>query len=112
MKDRLEAWFAEGWQAILAPISIVPAFPHQQQPTFNERQLDLDATKVPYPAMLTWISLATALHGPALAVPAGQTGTGLPVGVQLIGPSLAEDRLFDIAAAVEAGLGGFHPPAL
>jgi amidase len=54
--------------------------------------------------------LATALHGPALAVPAGRTKTGLPVGVQLIGPS--EDRLFDYAQVLEERLGGFNPPAI
>jgi amidase len=60
--------------------------------------------------MLNWIALATALHGPALAVPAGRTKAGLPVGVQLIGPS--EDRLFDYAHVLEERLGGFSPPPI
>ena len=36
----------------------------------------------------------------------------MPVGVQIVGPWNGEDRLFDIAAAVEESLGGFSPPAL
>ena len=50
------------------------------------------------------------VEGPA--VPAGQTGSGLPVGVQLVGPAHGEGRLFDLAAAVERELGGFAPPPL
>jgi amidase len=112
MKDRLDAFFAEGWQAILSPISVMPAFPHLQQPTFNERTLEVDGETVPYGTMLCWIALATTLHGPSLAVPAGQTGAGLPTGAQLMGPEHGEDRLFDFALAIEEQLGGFRPPPL
>jgi amidase len=92
------------------PISMVSAFPHQQVPTFNDRILDVDGQKVPYPKIIEWISLATALHAPALAVPAGRTAGGVPIGMQIVGPWNGEDRLFDYAAAVEEGLGGFRPP--
>jgi amidase len=112
MKDDLEAFFAEGWQAILSPISVTPAFPHLHEPGFNERTLEVDGEAVPYGTMLTWIALATALLGPSLAVPAGQTASGLPTGAQLMGPSGGEDRLFDFAGAIEEKLGGFKPPKL
>jgi amidase len=62
--------------------------------------------------MLGWIALATALHLPALAVPAGRSGNGMPVGVQIVGPLNGEARLFDLAGAVEEGSGGFTPPLL
>ncbi len=112
MKDRLEVFYESGWDAILSPVSPVVAFPHNHAQPQAERVLDMDGTKIPYMTMLCWIALATALHGPALAVPAGQTPQGLPTGVQLIGPMHEEDRLFDFAAAIEAGLGGFRAPAL
>jgi aspartyl-tRNA(Asn)/glutamyl-tRNA(Gln) amidotransferase subunit A len=38
---------------------------------------------------------------PALSVPAGFTADGLPVGLQLIGPWLAEQRLLQLGALVE-----------
>ena len=110
MKDKLAAFHASGWDIILSPISPVPAFPHDHSQPQMARTLDMDGTKIPYMTMLNWIALATALHGPALAVPAGRTKTGLPVGVQLIGPS--EDRLFDYAQVLEERLGGFNPPAI
>ena len=42
---------------------------------------------------------------PALTVPCGWTGDGLPVGLQFVGPWLAEDRLLKAAALYEAA----HP---
>ncbi|MGN6150176.1 MAG: amidase family protein, partial [Rhizomicrobium sp.] len=62
--------------------------------------------------LLNWISLATSLHLPALAVQAGRTADGMPVGVQLVGRARSEDRLFDLAAAIERELGGFEAPPL
>jgi aspartyl-tRNA(Asn)/glutamyl-tRNA(Gln) amidotransferase subunit A len=39
---------------------------------------------------------------PAVSVPFGPGGDGLPVGVQLLGPALSEGTLFQVAAVVEA----------
>ncbi len=111
LKDKLAAFFAE-YDAIVMPIGMVPPFPHQQEPGFNERVLDVDGVTVPYRFMLNWISPASALHAPALAVPAGRTAQGLPIGVQIVGPWRGEDRLFDFGFAIEEQLGGFTPPPL
>lgn len=111
MKDRLDVFF-DDWDIILSPISPVPAFPHDHSEPQLHRTLDMDGTRIPYMTMLCWIALATALHGPALAVPADRTASGLPVGVQLMGREHGEDRLFDFAIALEEQLGGFKPPAL
>ncbi len=110
-KDKLAAFF-QTYDAIVMPISMVSAFPHQQEPAFADRMLDLDNRQVPYSDILNWISLATVLHAPALAVQAGQNATGMPIGVQIVGPWHGEDRLFDFAQAVEDGLGGFKQPSL
>jgi amidase len=112
MKDKLASFYASGWDMILSPISPVPAFPHDHSQPQMARTLEMDGAKIPYMTMLCWIALATTLHGPALAIPAGRTKSGLPVGVQLIGPQHGEDRLFDFAYALEEMLGGFTPPAI
>jgi len=108
-KDILAEFFTR-YDAIVMPIASVTAFPHQQQPTFLERTLEVDGATVPYTGLLNWISPATALHAPALAVQAGPTAQGMPVGVQIVGPWHGEDRLFDFAAAVEEATGGFQAP--
>jgi aspartyl-tRNA(Asn)/glutamyl-tRNA(Gln) amidotransferase subunit A len=53
------------------------------------------------------------LGAPALAVPAGLTEGGLPVGLQLIGPPFAEAMLLRIGAALErvTGFAAFVPPS-
>ncbi|MDR0425811.1 MAG: Asp-tRNA(Asn)/Glu-tRNA(Gln) amidotransferase subunit GatA [Clostridiales bacterium] len=43
---------------------------------------------------------------PALSVPCGRDGGGLPVGLQLIAPARAEDRLFSFAQCFEDETGG------
>jgi amidase len=111
LKDRMAEFFKD-YDAILMPISPSAAFKHDHNEPFNARTLEVDGKTVPYIAMLGWIALATALHLPALAVAAGRTKSGLPVGVQVVGPWNGEDRLFDFALAIERELGGFSAPPL
>jgi amidase len=102
----------ESYDAVLAPITPVAAFPHDQRP-FDRRRLQLSGgINAPYTAMLCWISLATALHLPATAIPAGQTADGLPVGAQLIGPLGGDAKTLALAQAIDEEIGGFTPPPL
>jgi amidase len=111
-KDKLAAFFNDGYDAIVMPVTPITAFAHNQEGTFASRNIVVDGRSVPYGALLSWIGLATSLHLPALAVPAGRTADGMPVGVQIVGRWHNEDRLFDLAAALERELGGFEAPAL
>jgi len=111
MKDQMAAFF-KSHDAIVMPISPVTAFKHDHSEPFHMRTLDVDGQSIAYPNMLGWIALATALHLPALATPAGRTASNLPVGIQVVGPIDGEDRLFDFAAAIEDGIGGFEAPPL
>jgi aspartyl-tRNA(Asn)/glutamyl-tRNA(Gln) amidotransferase subunit A len=43
--------------------------------------------------------------GPALSVPCGLSDDGLPVGLQVMAPVMADDRLYKVAAAIEQALG-------
>jgi len=105
----------ERFDAILAPIAPVAAFPHDHRP-FEKRSLRLTTgAAIPYTSMLCWISLATALHLPATAIPTGRTPSGLPVGGQLIGPRGGDSRTIALAQAIDEAVGGFRappPPAL
>ncbi|MFC4275822.1 amidase [Achromobacter aloeverae] len=44
-------------------------------------------------------SMWTLLHVPCVGIPVGKTPKGLPLGVQLVGPRFADDRVLDIARA-------------
>ena len=95
---------------ILAPAAPVAAFPHDKR-AFDSRMLTLsDGRRVPYGVMGQWIALATALGLPATTVPAGLTAEGLPVGVQIIGPTGGDSRTLAIAQAAEDHVCGFEAP--
>lgn len=102
----------ERFDAILAPIAPVPAFPHDLRPFQRRSLMGSDGKPRPYNSMLKWIALATALRLPATSVPAGFTGGGLPVGAQLIGPSGSDGRLLALAQAIDENVRGFQPPPL
>lgn len=109
-KDALAAFF-DDHDAILMPITTIPAFAHDHSP-INKRTITVNGKTERYMSMLNWIALATSLHAPALALQAGRTPNGLPVGVQLVGPEDSEGGLLNLALAAEEALGGFHPPPL
>ena len=44
-----------------------------------------------------------ALGYPALSIPCGLSGSGLPVGLQLVGPAFEEARILRLGAALEDG---------
>jgi amidase len=111
-KDMLAKFFDDTADVILMPISPVTAFAHKHDGTFSDRKLGVDGHEAPYSSLLWWIALATSLHAPALAIQAGRTASGMPVGVQLVGRWHGESRLFDLGEALEEQSGGFEAPAL
>jgi aspartyl-tRNA(Asn)/glutamyl-tRNA(Gln) amidotransferase subunit A len=57
-------------------------------------------------------TIPTNLYGgPAISVPCGLS-EGLPVGFQIMAPTMADDRMYRVAAALESAVGTFTPPAL
>ena len=51
-----------------------------------------------------WLSIAAAVSVttlPVITIPCGRTGTGLPVGIQLIGRPHGELQLFSLASHIE-----------
>ena len=54
---------------------------------------------------------ANLYGGPAISVPCGLS-EGLPVGFQVMAPTLGDDRMYRVAAALESALPAPTPPAL
>lgn len=102
--------FFQSWDAIIAPVCAVAAFPHDHRGGLFNRRMIVDGRKEPYVSYLSWISLASACDLPAVVIPAGRTPNGLPVGVQVIGAHGEDEKVLDIAEALERRLGGFTPP--
>ncbi|MDB5423296.1 MAG: Amidase [Phenylobacterium sp.] len=100
------------YDVILAPIAPVVAFPHNHRPFARRRLTTSDGRAIGYNTMLNWIALATALHLPATAIPIGPAASGLPVGVQLIGPHGGDARTLALAQAIDENVRGFVAPDL
>jgi aspartyl-tRNA(Asn)/glutamyl-tRNA(Gln) amidotransferase subunit A len=56
-------------------------------------------------ASTRFVRAINALGFPALSVPCGFSASGLPVGLQIVGPPFREDRLLRAGAALEQALG-------
>jgi aspartyl-tRNA(Asn)/glutamyl-tRNA(Gln) amidotransferase subunit A len=70
-------------------------------------------TSDPYQMYLADLfTIPTNLYGgPAISVPCGLSD-GLPVGLQIMAPTMADDRMYRVAAALESAVGTLTPPAL
>jgi amidase len=76
----------------------------------HERVLDVDGVAMPYDAQATWSSVATLTGNPATAMPIGLDGDALPIGMQIVGPSLEDRTTLAFADLVEHEFGGFVAP--
>lgn len=95
---------------VLAPIMPTPAYPHDTEREMIERTVAVDGTDISHLVMLSWCGGIGAMLLPVVALPAGRTPAGLPVGVQVIGPFLQDRRLLRTAEALDGAAGGFVPP--
>jgi len=95
----------EAVDAIAVPTSPTPAF-RLGEKVDNPLAMYL-ADVFTLPASLAGIA---ALSVPCAPTPATTTQPALPVGLQLLGPAFAEERLFSLAAEVERRMGGVPRP--
>lgn len=103
----------DGW---LVPASSLPPFPHHAPSRrfgiFNvyDEPLDVDGTAVPYyVATQSYTTLFSVTEGPVIAMPAGRSSQGLPIGLQLVGRRYEDWRLLGVARAIEPVLAALTP---
>jgi amidase len=96
LSERMRVFF-ESYDVLLLPTSQVPPFPADQE-------FPQDINGQPMATYLDWMRSAyviTVTGCPAISVPAGRTDDGLPIGVQVVAPYGADQRLLEVAAAFE-----------
>ena len=101
--------FFKRFDIVLAPVMATPAFPHDHRP-FGERTVTVNGEQVPYFDQVFWAGLASVAYLPATVVPAGPAESGLPVGVQIIGPEYADLATIGVAQLLEREGFGFKAP--
>lgn len=102
------------FDAVIYPAAAVPAFPHDHSEPFDARQLNIDGKLYNYSdACFIWADPASTCGLPATAVPIEHVPSGLPIGVQIIGPYLEDRTTIALAGLLEREFGGFVlPPSL
>lgn len=124
--QRHQAWLAvderrhqimAGWErlfervdVVIAPCAPGIAFPHDVAGPAATRSLDIDGRAVPYLRHLVWAGLATLPQLPATVVPVARSASGLPIGVQIVGPRWADRSTLAVGRLVEQLAGGFVSP--
>jgi amidase len=102
LSDRMRRFFG-AYDVLVLPTSQVPPFGADEE---YPRVVDGH----PMATYLDWMRsayLITATGCPAISVPAGHSGDGLPIGVQIVAPYAEDARLLGIARSVERlGLAG------
>jgi aspartyl-tRNA(Asn)/glutamyl-tRNA(Gln) amidotransferase subunit A len=98
IKRDFEEAFVQGVDAVLTPATPSPAF------AVGEKSGD------PVEMYLNDVFTVTVnMAGlPGIAVPAGRDGSGLPLGLQLIGRPFDEETLFSLGQVIETAAGRFE----
>ena len=95
------AAFFQDYDLLLSAATVVPPFPVEDRTV-------LECDGVTFDTYVDWLTIASAVtltSAPAMSLPCGFTATGLPVGIQMVGPLRGEEVLLPFAAALEAELG-------
>lgn len=89
----------EATPLIVAPVGATAAFPH------NSSKVAVDGRSVSVFRAFSYAQTFNVFDLPAVAVRAGSTASGLPIGVQIVGRPLEEEMVLKAAALIEAALG-------
>ncbi len=97
------AAFHQKYDLLLTPTMPIPALPVGQDlndPTTERHWIDWSPFSYPF----------NMTRQPAASIPCGLTRSGLPIGLQIVGPLYADDRVLRAARAFEATQPDRRPP--
>lgn len=100
---RAAAPFFDEYDVLLTPTTNTPAqmLGHQNS---NDPDLSYEEWTLKLLNDISFTPLFNATGQPAISLPLGQTSQGLPIGVQVVGRTCAEDVLVSLAAQIEGAV--------
>lgn len=105
--------FFRDFDVVLCPAAPTTAFPHDHSTPLEARRVKIDGKLYSYlDAHTVWAAPATIAGLPATVAPIDHDASGLPIGVQIIGPFLEDRATIAFATLLERDFGGFTPPAV
>jgi aspartyl-tRNA(Asn)/glutamyl-tRNA(Gln) amidotransferase subunit A len=107
LRQRMQREFAQVWSTV--DCVITPTTPNTA-PRVGESTVKLGGREEDVRLATTRLVRSMNLLGlPALSIPCGLSGGGLPVGLQIIGPGFEESLILRVGAALEDGGVGIPP---
>jgi amidase len=103
LREELLQWM-KATPLMLAPVGATAAFEH------GAERVDVSGKSISVFRAFSYSQTFNVLGLPSVAVPAGRTANGLPIGVQVVGRPFEERRVLSAAAIIEAALGGWQSP--
>ena len=111
LQQRWRELFRE-WDVVLCPAMPTPAFPHDHSSPIESRRIEIDGRSYAYlDAQIVWAELATTPGLPATVAPIDRSESGLPIGVQIIGPYLEDRTTIALCRTPRAGVRRFRASA-
>ncbi|MBZ5608607.1 MAG: amidase [Acidobacteriia bacterium] len=102
--------FFETVDVFLLPTAFTTAFPHDRTPQ-DARMIPMpEGGALPFWNITSYIAPATLTGCPATTAPAGLSKSGLPVGLQIVGPYLEDATPIAFAGLLAREIGGFLQP--
>jgi amidase len=99
------------WDVVLCPAMPTPAFLHDHSSPIESRHILIDGKSYSYlDAQVVWGELAATPGLPATVAPIDRSESGLPIGVQIVGPYLEDRTTIAFAEFLEREFGGFEQP--
>jgi amidase len=95
----------------LCPANFTPAFPHDTR-SFEERTIATPEGEQPYDRQPFWVSHASLPGLPAVVAPVGATPSGLPVGLQILGPLYEDDTALTFVELLAEVAGSYERPPI
>jgi amidase len=113
-RERMRARWADffrDYDVLLCPVMSVAAIAHDHSEPHAQRTLMINGIRRSYwSALVPWARLAGTPYLPATAAPVGKTSSGLPVGIQIVGPYLEDRTTIDFARKMADVVGGYERP--
>jgi amidase len=104
LRDELLQWM-KTTELILAPVGATTAFEH------GAERVEVSGKSISVFRAFSYSQTFNVLGLPSVAVPAGRTSSGLPIGVQVVGRPFEERTVLTAAAIIQSALGGWQRPA-
>lgn len=102
--------FFQEWDLLLCPAAAGPAYPHDQKGERVDRYIEVNGKPEHTCHQLFWAGYSGLCFLPSTVAPLPLHPSGLPQGVQIVGPHLGDRTTIEFARLLEQEFGGFVAP--